>query len=101
MQQPLAERLRPQTIDDMVGQPHLLGHGRALRSIVQSGHLPNLIFYGPSGVGKTTFANIIAKQTDRLLVRLNGTTAATADIKAAVAQTNTLMAPNGVLLYLD
>ena len=101
MQQPLAERLRPQSIDDMVGQPHLLGHGRALRSIVQSGQLPNLIFYGPSGVGKTTFANIIARQTDRLLVRLNGTTAATADIKAAVAQTNTLMAPNGVLLYLD
>jgi len=98
---PLAERLRPQTIDEMVGQPHLLGQGRALRSIVQSGQLPNLIFYGPSGVGKTTFANIIAKQTDRLLVRLNGTTAATADIKAAVAQTNTLMAPNGVLLYLD
>jgi len=98
---PLAERLRPQTLDDMVGQPHLLGPGRALRSIVESGELPNLIFYGPSGVGKTTFANIIAKQTDRLFVRLNGTTAATADIKAAIAQTNTLMAPNGVLLYLD
>ena len=101
MQQPLAERLRPQTIDDMAGQPHLLGPGRALRAIVQSGQLPNLIFYGPSGVGKTTFANIIAKQTDRTLVKLNGTTASTADIKAAVAQTNTLMAPNGVLLYLD
>ncbi|MCL2195328.1 MAG: replication-associated recombination protein A [Oscillospiraceae bacterium] len=101
MQQPLAERLRPHTLDDMVGQPHLLDEGRALRRIVQSGTLPNLIFYGPSGVGKTTFANIIAKQTDRTLVRLNGTTAATADIKAAVAQTNTLMAPNGVLLYLD
>ena len=101
MQQPLAERLRPQALDDIVGQPHLLGEGRALRSIVSSGTLPNLIFYGPSGVGKTTFANIIAKQTDRLLVRLNGTTASTADIKAAVAQTNTLMAPNGVLLYLD
>ncbi|MCL2447171.1 MAG: replication-associated recombination protein A [Oscillospiraceae bacterium] len=101
MQQPLAERLRPHTLDDMVGQPHLLGEGRALRRIVQSGTLPNLIFYGPSGVGKTTFANIIARQTDRTLVKLNGTTAATADIKAAVAQTNTLMAPNGVLLYLD
>ena len=101
MPAPLAERLRPQSIDDMVGQPHLLGPGRALRSIVGSGELPNLIFYGPSGVGKTTFANIIARQTDRLLVRLNGTTASTADIKAAVAQTNTLMAPNGVLLYLD
>ena len=101
MSAPLAERLRPQSLDDMVGQPHLLGPGRALRGIVESGQLPNLIFYGPSGVGKTTFANIIAKQTDRLFVRLNGTTAATADIKAAIAQTNTLMAPNGVLLYLD
>jgi len=101
MQSPLAERLRPHTLDDMVGQPHLLGEGRALRRIVQSDTLPNLIFYGPSGVGKTTFANIIARQTDRTLIKLNGTTAATADIKAAVAQTNTLMAPNGVLLYLD
>jgi len=101
MSAPLAERLRPQTLADMVGQPHLLGPGRALRGIVESGELPNLIFYGPSGVGKTTFANIIARQTDRLFVRLNGTTAATADIKAAIAQTNTLMAPNGVLLYLD
>ena len=101
MPAPLAERLRPQTLDDMVGQPHLLGPGRALRNIIQSGELPNLIFYGPSGVGKTTLARIIANRTDRYFTSLNGTTAGTADIKQAIAQSETLMAPNGVLLYLD
>ena len=85
----------------MVGQPHLLGEGRALRRIVQSGELPNLIFYGPSGVGKTTMARIIARQTDRYFTSLNGTTAGTADIKQAIAASASLMAPNGVLLYLD
>jgi len=101
MPAPLAERLRPQTLDDMVGQRHLLGPGKPLRRIATSGQLPNLIFYGPSGIGKTTFANIIARQTNRLFVRLNGTTASTADIKDAIAKCDTLMAPNGVLLYLD
>lgn len=101
MSAPLAERLRPQSLNDMVGQPHLLGPGCALRNIVESGQLPNLIFYGPSGVGKTTLARIIAKQTDRLFASLNGTTASTADIKAAIAKSETLMAPNGILLYLD
>ena len=97
----MAERLRPQSLEDMAGQPHLFGEGRALRSIVSSGELPNLIFYGPSGVGKTTFAGIIAKTTNRYFVRLNGTTAGTADIKETVAKADTLLAPNGVLLYLD
>ena len=101
MPAPLAERLRPQTLDDMSGQPHLLGPGCALRNIVQSGELPNLIFYGPSGVGKTTLARIIARQTDRYFTSLNGTTAGTSDIKQAIAASATLMAPNGVLLYLD
>jgi len=101
MPAPLAERLRPQSLDDMVGQPHLLGPGCALRGIIQSGELPNLIFYGPSGVGKTTLARIIARQTDRYFTSLNGTTAGTADIKQAIAASASLMAPNGVLLYLD
>lgn len=98
---PLAERMRPKTIEDIVGQHHLLGEGKPLRNIILSGKLPNMIFYGPSGVGKTTLAGIIANQTNRYLATLNGTTASTADIKAVVAQIDTLMAPNGILLYLD
>ncbi len=98
---PLADRIRPKTIDDMVGQPHLLGEGKALRTIIQSGELPNLVFYGPSGVGKTTLASIIAAQTNRKFHKLNGTSASTADIKAIVAELDTFAAPNGVLLYLD
>lgn len=101
MSAPLAQRLRPQTIDDIVGQKHLLGEGKPLRNIILSGELPNMVFYGPSGVGKTTLASIIAKTTDRHLVKLNGTTASTADIKDVVAKLNTFVAPNGILLYLD
>ena len=85
----LADLLRPQTIDDIVGQKHLLGEGRPLRKIIESGDVPNLIFYGPSGVGKTTLATYIAKQTRKTLKKLNGTTASTADIKEIVAQLNT------------
>ena len=101
MSAPLAQRMRPQTIDDIVGQKHLLGEGKPLRNIILSGELPNMVFYGPSGVGKTTLASIIAKTTDRHLVKLNGTTASTADIKDVVAKLNTFVAPNGILLYLD
>ena len=101
MSAPLAQRLRPQTIDDIVGQRHLLGEGKPLRNIILSGELPNMVFYGPSGVGKTTLASIIAKTTDRHLVKLNGTTASTSDIKDVVAKLNTFIAPNGILLYLD
>jgi putative ATPase len=101
MSAPLAERMRPKTIEDIVGQRHLLGEGKPLRNIVLSGELPNMVFYGPSGIGKTTLAGIVAETTNRRLIKLNGTTAATADIKAIVAQLDTLMAPNGVLLYLD
>ncbi|MCL2507554.1 MAG: replication-associated recombination protein A [Oscillospiraceae bacterium] len=101
MSAPLAERLRPRTIDDIVGQRHLLGEGKALRNIILSGELPNLIFYGPSGVGKTTLAGIIAKTTERYFVKLNGTTAGTADIRDVVAKLDTMLAPNGILLYLD
>lgn len=82
---PLADRIRPQTLDEMVGQRHLLGEGKPLRRILASGVIPNLIFYGPSGVGKTTLASIIAKQTNRKLCKLNGTTASTADIREVVA----------------
>ncbi len=98
---PLADRIRPKTLDDVVGQKHILGKGKALRRIIESGEIPNMVFYGPSGVGKTTVASIIAKNTNKYLVKLNGTNASTADIKDAVAQVNTLNGVNGVLLYLD
>ena len=101
MYQPLADILRPTTLDEVYGQEHILGKGAVLRRLVDSGNIPNMIFYGPSGTGKTTVANIIAKQTNRALFTLNATTASTADIKNIVAQLDTFMAPNGVLLYLD
>ena len=101
MYQPLADLLRPQTLDEVYGQEHILGQGAILRRLIDSGNIPNLVFYGPSGTGKTTVANIIAKQTNRTLYKLNATTAYTADIKEIVAQLDTFMAPNGVLLYLD
>ncbi len=101
MKAPLADRIRPRGIDDIVGQRHLLGEGKALRNIIESGELPNLIFYGPSGIGKTTLASIIALRTNRRFHKLNGTSASTADIKAIVSELDTLAAPNGILLYLD
>ncbi len=99
--QPLADRFRPSSLDDIVGQQHLLGAGKPLRKIIESGVVPNLIFYGPSGVGKTTLAAYIAKKTNKTLKKLNGTTASTADIKAVVAQLDTFAGMNGILLYLD
>ncbi len=101
MYQPLADELRPKTLDDVVGQEHILGQGALLRRIIASGTIPNMIFYGPSGTGKTTVANIIAAQTRRQLFRLNATTASSADIREITAQLDTFLAPNGVLLYLD
>lgn len=101
MYQPLADLLRPQNLDEVYGQEHILAEGAVLRRLVDSGNIPNMIFYGPSGTGKTTVANIIAEQTNRSLFQLNATTASTADIKNIVSQLDTFMAPNGVLLYLD
>ena len=101
MKKPLADRFRPQSLDDIVGQKHLLGKDRPLRKIMESGDIPNLIFYGPSGVGKTTVASYIARRTNKTLKKLNGTTASTADIKEIVAQLGTFEGLNGILLYLD
>ena len=101
MYQPLADLLRPTSLDDVFGQEHILSKGAVLRRLIDSGKVPNMVFYGPSGTGKTTVANIIAKQTNRTLYKLNATTASTADIKEIVSQLDTFMAPNGVLLYLD
>lgn len=101
MNKPLADRFRPQTLEDIVGQKHLLDEGKPLRKIIESGEIPNLIFYGPSGVGKTTLATYIAKKTNRTLKKLNGTTASTADIKQIVSELSTFQGINGILLYLD
>ena len=101
MYQPLADELRPRELNEVYGQEHILGEGAILRRIIESGTVPNLIFYGPSGTGKTTVANIIAEKTNRKLFKLNATTASTADVKAIVSQLDTLLTPNGVLLYLD
>ncbi len=101
MYQPLADLMRPTELEHIFGQEHILGEGAILRRLIDSGNIPNMIFYGPSGTGKTTVANIIAKKTNRTLFQLNATTASTADIKNIVAQLDTFMAPNGVLLYLD
>lgn len=98
---PLADELRPQTLDEVVGQQHILGSGGMLRRIIERGTVPNMVFYGPSGTGKTTVANIIAGSTQRALHRLNATTATISDIKDIIADVDTLLAPNGVLLYLD
>ena len=98
---PLADKIRPDTLDDVVGQTHLLGANKPLRRIIESGKIPNMIFYGPSGVGKTTVARIIAESANMRLHKLNGTTASTADIKNIVAELDTFLGSNGILLYLD
>lgn len=98
---PLADAIRPETLDDVVGQGHILGPHGMLRRIVETGQTPNMIFYGPSGTGKTTVASIIAKCTNRTLRRLNATTAGISDIKEIISQLDTMLAPGGILLYLD
>lgn len=101
MSAPLADKIRPKTLDDVVGQKHILGKNGVLRKIIESGKIPNMIFYGSSGVGKTTVARIIAENTNLKMCKLNGTSASVADIKEVISQTETIEGFNGVLLYLD
>ncbi|MBQ5489853.1 MAG: AAA family ATPase, partial [Oscillospiraceae bacterium] len=101
MYKPLADEIRPRELSDVVGQQHILGEGGLLKRIVESGQIPNMIFYGPSGTGKTTVARIIAEKTNRTLRKLNATTAGIADIKLIISELDTLLTPGGVLLYLD
>ena len=91
MSSPLADRLRPAALSEVIGQKHLLGEGKSLRRIIESGQIPNMIFYGPSGVGKTTVARIIAAQTKKRLHKLNGTNASISDIKAIVDELDSIM----------
>lgn len=101
MSTPLADKIRPKTLDDVVGQPHLLGKDKPLRRIIESGRIPNMIFYGSSGIGKTTVARIIAENSNLAMYKLNGTSASVQDIKDIIAQTETIDGYNGILLYLD
>lgn len=98
---PLADRIRPKNLDEVCGQSHLIGEGRLLRNIIEKNEIPNMIFYGPSGVGKTTIANIIASRSGKTLRRLNATNASVGDIKEIVSTLDSFLAPEGVLLYLD
>lgn len=98
---PLADRIRPTSISEVVGQTHLIGEGKPLRRVIESGKIPNMIFYGPSGVGKTTVARIIAETANMRLHKLNGTSASTADIKSVVSEIDTFLGSSGILLYLD
>lgn len=98
---PLADEIRPHTLDEVVGQKHILAAGGMLRRIIESGQIPNMIFYGPSGTGKTTVARIIAERTNRTLRKLNATTAGISDIKHIIDELDTFLTPSGVLLYLD
>ena len=98
---PLADEIRPTSLDEVVGQRHILGPDGLLRRIIESGNIPNLVFYGPSGTGKTTVANLIAARTNRTLRRINATTGSLSDVKDVLADVGTMLAPNGILLYLD
>ena len=99
--QPLADKLRPSSFDEIAGQSHLVGKNGILRRLVENGRIPNMIFYGPPGTGKTTVANIIAKASDMQLYKLNATTASLADVKEIISSTDNMFSGNGTLLYLD
>ncbi|MBE6963104.1 MAG: replication-associated recombination protein A [Ruminococcaceae bacterium] len=101
MKRPLADEIRPKTLDEVVGQRHLLAPGAILRRLIESGTDANMVFYGPPGTGKTTIANIVAEKTNKTLYRLNATTASLQDVKDIMADADTLLAPGGILLYLD
>lgn len=98
---PLADIVRPKIIEDVVGQQHILGDGRLLEKLIDSKHIPNMIFYGPPGTGKTTVANIIANMTKKKLYKLNATDSSLKDIKEITSSLDSLFTQNGVLLYLD
>ena len=101
MNKPLADLLRPTSLEEMVGQTHLLGKDSIFRKVIETKKVPNMIFYGPAGTGKTTMANIIAHNSNLSLYKLNGTNASTDDIKKVIAEVGSLLNTNGVLLYLD
>ncbi|HBL82480.1 MAG TPA: ATPase, partial [Clostridiales bacterium] len=98
---PLADRIRPETLEDFVGQSHLIAPGKLLYNLIHAGKISNMIFFGPSGTGKTTMANIVAKMSNKRLYKLNATNASVADVKAVISDVGSLGSENGILLYLD
>ena len=101
MNTPLADRIRPSKIEDVVGQSHLVGEGKVLSTLIKNNQVPNLIFYGPSGIGKTTVANIIASNSNKKMYKLNATTCSVSDVKEIINEVDSIMAYDGALLYLD
>ena len=99
--QPLADLIRPKTLEEVVGQEHLLGKNGVLRKLIESKKIPNMIFYGPSGTGKTTLARMIADSVDKKLYRINATSASSSDVKEIIAKIGSLGHLDGILLYLD
>lgn len=101
LKQPLADRIRPESFEDMVGDPKLFGEEGIFPKMLKVGHIPNMIFFGPSGTGKTTAANILAKGAGKTLHKLNATSAGLADVKNVIAESASILGADGVLLYLD
>lgn len=101
MVSPLPERLRPSCIDEIIGQDHIFGENKILPKLISSGNIPNMIFYGPPGTGKTSAAKIISKKSNKKFLKINATTASSNDIKQIISETNPIISPNGILLYID
>lgn len=100
--QPLADKLRPQQIDDMVGQSHIIGKGKIINKLIENKTIPNMIFYGPPGTGKTTLANIIANATGKKYIKLNAVNCGVKEIKEAIdSSKRDLFSYNGIILMLD
>ena len=97
----LADIIRPQNFDEIVGQEHLFGPRGVIRRMIENGRITNMIFYGPPGTGKTTAASIIAANSDMMFHRLNATTASLSDVKDIISQTNNVFGASGILLYID
>ena len=101
MNEPLAARMRPETLSDVVGQDHILGPGKLLRRVIEADRLTNVIFYGPPGCGKTTLAEVIAKTTKRNFVRASGVVSNVADIRAICSRARNELGGEGTILFID
>ncbi|MBK5251062.1 MAG: replication-associated recombination protein A [Peptostreptococcaceae bacterium] len=99
--EPLAVRIRPEKLEDVIGQKHIIGNGKLINSLLEKKQLMNMIFYGPPGTGKTTVANLLARSTDRKFYKINATNAGVGDLKKVIGDLDTLFTMNGVVLYVD